>query len=58
MVEPNTTVILIFAFVAIPVLILLLSEDMEKRRALLDDDDERVSEPAKKTKPENCRRKS
>jgi hypothetical protein len=51
MVEPNTTVILIFAFVAIPVLILLLSEDMEKRRALLDDDDERVSEPAKKTKP-------
>ena len=51
MVEPNTTVILIFAFVAIPALITLLIDDMEKRRTLLDDDAERVSDPTKKPKP-------
>jgi hypothetical protein len=39
MVEPNATVILIFSCFAVPLLIALMIDDLNKRRALFDDDE-------------------
>lgn len=42
--EPNTTFLLIFSFFAIPIMIALMIDDLEKRRAAFDDDEADDSE--------------